>query len=198
MLSQPFAPPSYPYFKGRSIGRRFAFVEAKKQILFKNGTLTAVSPREFLEVVVLPNRRELHENCADLRRAYNAIASIDALAAHVYFWLTTNAPTTVTHLKSDSAYREELAGKDPNFRLLRDIAKAQKHVVLNRGNPQVTEASQLTSRPTGWGHGRFGQGRFGGPPQVVVEIGPGSFEYAETILDQALGLLIAEMDAAGI
>ena len=105
-----------------------------------------MTPREFLEVVVAPNINDFHSNFADMRHAHNAINTVDALAAHLYVWATENNPNAVADSKCDSAYRAKLAASDKDFALLRDIAKAQRHVRLEKANPQVKRADQVTSR----------------------------------------------------
>src|SRR3989454_4985189 len=80
-------------------------------------------PREFLDQVVRPNVAEFHANYGSLRHGYNAVAAADALVAHI-FWYIRNAPAQ----GDDTAYRATLASQNHDFRLLRDIAKAQKHV----------------------------------------------------------------------
>ena len=62
-----------------------------------------------------------------------------------------------------------------------------------RRKPEVTKAAQVVARPLGFGEGGFGQGRFGGPPQVVVAMDSEDVRYAEQIVIAALGLLEAEM-----
>ena len=148
-------------------------------------------------MVVRPNFDEFHNNFADSRRAYNAIAAADALAAHLYVWAKTNAPNKVATAGDDSAFRAVLANRDHNFSLLRDIAKALKHVRLTKGSPQVNSASQVVSRPIGYGEGGFGAGRYGGPEQVIVDIPQNGIRYIEEIVDQAVAFLEAEMTDMG-
>jgi hypothetical protein len=50
------------------------------------------------------------------------------------------APAEVAGIKNDSDYRATLAGRSPSFGLLRDIAKAQKHVRLTRHKPRIARA----------------------------------------------------------
>jgi hypothetical protein len=96
-------------------------------------------------------------------------------------------------LPDDTHYRGQLAGRSPDFRLLCDIAKAQKHVELVRGNPKVSTSAQVTARSIGWGEARWGEGRWGGPPQVVVRTDSGELRYVETIVAAALEVLETEM-----
>ena len=155
-----------------------------------------MTPRKFLDTIVRLDVADLHEKYDDLRKAQHAIASVDALAAHMFVWAKTNKPAAVP-MGDDSAYRQQLAVAHPVFGLLRDIAKAQKHVHLTRHNPQVTDVSQVTSRTIGWGEGGYGEGRYGGVQQVVVDIAPDKFSYVEAVVDEALAVLESEMAVLG-
>src|SRR5690349_18817708 len=108
-----------------------------------------MTPRKFLEAVVRPNVDEFHNHYADMRHAHNAVSTIDALAAHLYVWAKKNGAPSIASIQNDSRFRSELAARNPDFALLRDIAKAQKHVYLTQHNPQVTRADQIVSRPIG-------------------------------------------------
>ena len=48
-----------------------------------------MTPSEFLQTVVRPNVVEFNTEYGDVRRANNAVASVDALAAHIYVWCKT-------------------------------------------------------------------------------------------------------------
>ena len=157
-----------------------------------------MTPREFLETVVRPNMEDFNANYGSVRHAHNAVAAVDALAAHLYQWCETNAPSEIAGVSDDTLYRARLAQSSPDFHLLRDIAKAQKHVHLNRGAPKVTTAAQVTARSIGWGEARWGEGRWGGPPQVVVTTDGGELRYVEQIVAAALTVLETEMSRLGI
>jgi len=89
-----------------------------------------MGPREFRDTIVIPNVEEFRANFSEVRRAFNAAMALDALSAQIYIWCIVNAPDKVAGIKDDTRYREWLAQQDPDFRLLRDFAKAQKHVHL--------------------------------------------------------------------
>jgi hypothetical protein len=55
------------------------------------------------------------------------------------------------HGRDDLEYRSELAKQHSEFALLRDIAKAVKHVRLVRGSPQTSRGDQMEVRSLGWG-----------------------------------------------
>ena len=51
-----------------------------------------MTPGEFLQTVVRPNMEEFNADPGNVRRAYNAVAVVDALAAHIYMWCKTTVP----------------------------------------------------------------------------------------------------------
>lgn len=157
-----------------------------------------MTPREFLEEVVKPNVSDFHGQFDSLRLAYNAIASVDSLAAHIFTWCKANTHPSVLGVADDTVYRGNLAVMNSDFSLLRDMAKAQKHVHLTRGTPLVTDESQLASRTIGFGEGGFGEGRWGGVEQVVVDISGSDFRYVESVTDAALAFLESQMGSLGI
>jgi hypothetical protein len=114
-------------------------------------------------------------------------------------WCKTNAPSEIAGLNDDSHYRGRLAGCSSDFRLLRDIANAQKHVELDprKGAKRVvTKSAQVTTRPVAYGERPYGDRRYGGPPQVVVRTDSGALRYVEQIVAAALAMLEAEMGTA--
>src|SRR5579859_7128759 len=50
-----------------------------------------MTPRQFLNDIVCPNVKDFHDNYDNLRYAYNAIAAVDSLAAHLYVWANNHA-----------------------------------------------------------------------------------------------------------
>jgi hypothetical protein len=169
---------------------RLGVIEQKQAHDFEIVTMT---PRQFFEQIVRPNLAEFHADDSDMRHAYNAAAAVDALAAHIFVWCTAHATAEVAGLKDDSHYRAKLAAAHDDFRLLRDIAKAQKHVRLTQGTPAITGAAQISTRPVGFGEGPFSHGRYGGPPQVVVDIDATTMRYVGQIVDNASRFLESEM-----
>ena len=156
-----------------------------------------MGPQEHLEKIVRPNLSDLQANFADLRHAFNAVAAVDAFAGHLYWWSRSHASHEVRGIENDSAYRYRLAQANKDFRLVRDIAKAQKHVRLIQGSPEVSAAAQIENRTLGWGQATWGEGLWNGPPQVVVETNVGEFCVLEPILVRALEFLEGEMARLG-
>ena len=157
-----------------------------------------MGPREFRETVVAPNVREFRNYYGDLRHAFNAVAAVDALAGHIFLWCQINSPSMVVGLKDDGAYKTTLANADVDFRLLRDVAKAQKHVHLTQWAPLVTKSAQIQPVSLGWGQARWGEMRWGGPPQVVVVTNAGENRTVEFLVGRGLDVLDREMTRFGI
>jgi hypothetical protein len=154
-------------------------------------------PREFLNEIVQPNVEEFYINIGSKRHAFNAIAAVDSLAAHIYIWCKGNAPKVIADIRHDSAYRERLAEQSPDFRLLRDIAKAQKHVYLEYGKPKVTTAAQVTTR-FGWDEATWDQDEWDKQPHVVVTTDDGHQRYVTQIVAASLAMLETEMVSLGV
>ena len=113
----------------------------------------AMTPRDYLEQIVRPNLADLADNYGDIRKAMTAVHSADALAAHIFHAV---GGRIVTGAANDTAYRKLLAGENGEFRLVRDLAKAAKQVVLHRGKPLVSTADQIVSQGLSWGEARWG------------------------------------------
>jgi hypothetical protein len=156
-----------------------------------------MDPRQFLSTIVEPNITELSTNGGDVRRAYNAVFAVDALAAHLYSWAKSHAPTHVHAYSDDTRFREALAQRNTEFQLVRDLAKALKHVELLRGNPQVKGASQMGAETLGFDVGRFDEARYDAPAQIVVTTDLGEKRVVEAVLQNSLKFLNAEMRGSG-
>ncbi|MDX8462368.1 hypothetical protein [Mesorhizobium humile] len=72
--------------------------------------------------------------------------------------------------RNDSYFRQRIADGCDAFRLIRDLAKANKHAELVKHKPLVSSSDQAISKPMGYGLGRYGKGRFGGVPQMMIRL----------------------------
>lgn len=154
----------------------------------------------FRKQIVAPNLEEMIKDFGNIRLATNCILSIDALAAHI-FYLEGASFTD----RDDTAYRERLAKKNNDFRILRDVAKGIKHCKLERGQPLITGSASVGSR----GIGSVGSGIWeddevwndeahwnDGPEellQVVVDLFDGNVRTLEAIAISAVDLLDQEL-----
>lgn len=155
------------------------------------------NPRYFLEKVVSPNLAELTADYASEQKAFNAAASVDSLVAALFHWCEEKRLKRVAGIKDDSHFREQLARENPDYALLRDVAKAFKHVELRRGTPLVSSSGQVEARGLGWGEGAWGEARFGGSVQVVVTTDAGDVRVLDSVINNALAFIENEMKAAG-
>jgi hypothetical protein len=157
-----------------------------------------MTPREFLEQIVRPDIDAFHADYGNIRLAYHAVTSVDALAAHLFQWCRVNNPSATLGAGDDSLFRYHLAQKDKDFALVRDLAKAQKHVEITKTATAVSSQSQVVARGVGYGEGGYGTGRYGGPIQAIVTTNAGELKYLEGAVDAARDFLEREMSAAGV
>jgi len=139
-----------------------------------------IDARKFNEEIVKPTLAEFDAEFSSLRRAFLAVAVVDALAAQIYAQAVENDIDPFEFLgwhkegkpknPSDSAFRHRIAEICTGFQIIRDVAKANKHALLTLGQPLVKRSDQTVSKAKGYGLGRFGEGRYGGVDQVVVQI----------------------------
>jgi hypothetical protein len=66
--------------------------------------------------------------------------------------------------------------------LLRDVADAFKHHKLDRPNATVAGAEAIIMMGTGWGKLRYGEGKWGGTEQVIVERKSGDQRALSSVL----------------
>jgi hypothetical protein len=148
--------------------------------------------------VVLPNVSEQAANQSDGRLAFNAVCSVDALAAHIFFWCRTHVPDSVKDYKNDSVFRNHLSDRNTSFRILRDLANAQKHVTLIYKDPLIKAADRISERMLGWDEATWDEGYWDGVSQIVVETVVGELKVVSTAVQEALEFLKSEMDCLGI
>lgn len=166
-----------------------------------------MTPTEFKEQFVLPNIADMKADVGNIRLAYNCVFTLDAFAAQIYTWGKSGPGSKIT-ARDDSAYRGQLARKNADFRLVRDIAKAMKHVELTRParkKPVITKSSEIKAKPIGvLGSGKWDdealwhdEARWNsGPdplPQVGVTDANGKFRTIERLVDNSLRFLENEL-----
>jgi hypothetical protein len=78
--------------------------------------------------------------------------------------------------------REPRAAIPDDVALLRDIAEAFKHYKLDRRSATVTDASSIAAISTGYGVARWGEGKWGGVEQVIVERKDGDKRALSSVL----------------
>jgi hypothetical protein len=78
--------------------------------------------------------------------------------------------------------REPAAPPFDDVALLRDVADAFKHYKLDRPSATVSGADAIVTLGTGWGKLRWGEGKWGGIEQVIVERKDGDQRALSSIL----------------
>ena len=124
----------------------------------------------------------------EIRLAMNAAVALNQMADHYWHGYASVDPGRVFNTSSAGAFRAELAKRNPEFALLRDVAEAHKHVKLDRPGRAVTSAQQSSVGTTGFGEAGFGEGPFGGGPSIVVVLDDGSKRYLSAVADEVLKL----------
>ncbi|WAJ30626.1 hypothetical protein [Antarcticirhabdus aurantiaca] len=156
-----------------------------------------MTPREFLRLVVRPNVAEAEADVSDVRLTYNAVMAVDALAAHVFHWCKKHDPERVRGLVDDTWFRAECGKNRANVQMLHDLAKASKHVELERGKPTIKTFADVQPRGFGYGEGVYGGGPYGGGDQVSVMVDGAKIQVG-WLMRQTIDFYVAEMDAAGV
>ncbi|WP_395173261.1 hypothetical protein [Roseibium alexandrii] len=160
--------------------------------------------RQFNDQIVGPTLAEFDKEFSCIRRAFLAVAVVDALAAQIYAQAVENNINPFDFLgwhedgdpsyPNDSNFRDRIAENCTGFRFIFDVAKANKHAVLTRGKPTVKRADQVESKPKGFGLGRFGEGRSGGVHQVIIRFDDGEEVYLEHQILEAHDTLLNLVD----
>jgi hypothetical protein len=116
-------------------------------------TPITLTPRTFFESVIKPNADELSKHHNDMRLAINAFLTADAFFGILYAELRSKNEPTVAHLADDDKYRDDLAGRSRNYRILRDVAFSIKHGELFRGKKPrlVKNVGQIQTAIAGFG-----------------------------------------------
>jgi hypothetical protein len=126
-------------------------------------------------------------NEQDLRLAKVVAVSINHMADHYFHSYPVGDPKLLG-ASTVRALRTELRRREPAFALVNDVADAQKHVELDRGNRQITSTDQTSVRSLGYGEGAYGEGRYGGVPEVVVELDSGDKRHFSALVDATLAM----------
>jgi hypothetical protein len=123
---------------------------------------------DFFDTHVVPAVEEWEKSPTDIRFAMSAAVALNQMADHYWHGFSPTDPTRVFGVANVKSFRAELAKRNDQWSLVRDVAEAHKHVKLSRPVRAVTSAGQALVAPTGFGVGGFGTGPFGGAPSVII------------------------------
>jgi hypothetical protein len=146
-------------------------------------------PRRFFERHVRPNYEEWLASPLNERLAKNAVADTNNMAARVFHYWRDRDPGQLYGATDEGRYRNELAIRECNdFALVRDVAEAHKHVTLTRKSRKVTRSDQTTPGATAWGEVGYGEGVYGGGPQLVVTLDNGTKRPLTAIVGNVISM----------
>ncbi len=159
-----------------------------------------IDAKQFNREIVEPTLAEFDKEFSDLRRAFLAVAVVDALAAQIFEQANEQGINPFDLLEPheegdppkprDDEFRKRIAQNCHAFSIIRDVAKANKHAILIQWNPEVKRSDQIVSKAIGYGRGEFGRGRYGGETQVMVQLNDGREIHLESRLHDAHATLL--------
>jgi len=160
--------------------------------------------RQFNEKIVKPTLAEFDSEFSCIRRAFLAVMVVDALAAQIYAQAVEHDINPFDLLgwhgecgpknPDDGTFRHRIAQDCTGSQIIFDVAKANKHAALTRGKPLIKKSDQTVSKSKGYGLGRFGEGRYGGVEQVLVQLDNGEEIYLEHQILEAHATLMNLVD----
>lgn len=133
--------------------------------------------QQFLDSHVVPNHDSWLVHPTDLRFAMNAVVSLYHMTDHFWHKSSPSEPDRVFGIESPGQFRKELARRDNQYSLLRDVAEAHKHMQLDRSTRSIREARQTAVGSTGFGEAGYGTGPHGGGPSIDVELDDGTKQH---------------------
>lgn len=93
-----------------------------------------MTPEQYLEAFVEPNRWDCHETPGDIRRAFNAAVSASHLADHYFTFYKRHNPEKVLPFDTLGRFVQYLVAQtNGSFRDIRSISNAYKHLYNSDG-----------------------------------------------------------------
>lgn len=129
-------------------------------------------PQIFFDEHVKPPFEEWVADELSEWKAKATIANLDIMAETCFRYWQSNDATKVRSVNSPRQYREYLVQSEcVDFGLVWDIHDAHKHIELTQdrsGGRKVKRSDQTGVESLGWGVARWDEGKWDGPPQLVV------------------------------
>jgi len=136
----------------------------------------------FFDTHLIPNYKEWEANTLNLRLAMNASLSLFHMADHFWHSFCGSDPDRVFNEKNFRGFHNRINNECKNFRLLRDVANAHKHMKLDRSNRAITLSEQTSLRNPGYGESGYGSGPYGGGLSIVIILDDGTQRHLADIL----------------
>lgn len=147
------------------------------------------SPRAdtFFDDHVIPNLREWSSLPTAYSRAMNLAICLNHLADH--YWrehqMDLSKPLNAVNFRD---FRDRLVRLTPEYGLSRDVADAHKHFKLDGADRNITHATQTAIGAMGWVEARWGEGTWGGTPEVIVTLDDGSKHHFSTAVAKVVSM----------
>jgi hypothetical protein len=132
--------------------------------------------REFFDEIVTPDFHDFLADTASLRKAFHCALSL----YHLHEWVFADHGSQL----GDASARDfdrRLCSQSTDFQLIRDIANAAKHMVLNRDPQRLTHSANVEIQSTAFGEGAYGQGPYGGGKRARAHVGPTTYEELDAV-----------------
>ncbi len=143
------------------------------------------SAQTFYDVVVVPNVDAQHQDTSSYRHAFNAIASLDD---YVGIWALELLRSRKTSSKEE-AFRDFVASRCEEYRILRDMAYSLKHGELTGGKARlVKEAERLHKQGPAFNPAAFSSA-FATDPVICVRVEDGRVLSVWRLLSRATSTL---------
>jgi hypothetical protein len=142
---------------------------------------------DFLASDLSPSVERWRADETNLGLAKLAAVNLNQMVDH-YFHSFPAGDAKLLGAASTGALRSELRSRYPSFALIHDVADAHKHVQLDRPSRQLTSTDQTSVRPLGYGEAEYSGGRYGGPPEVVVELDSGVKRHFSMLVNDTVDM----------
>lgn len=134
---------------------------------------------EFMRQHVLPALADWERDEMSEQRAMSLAVNLNQMAD--YFWHSFQHDSAkILRTSNVGSFRKALRASNRHFALVNDVADAHKHFKLSRDDRYLTSAGQIVIAPMGWGEAKFGEGKWGSPPEVVVTYDDGTKHHFST------------------
>jgi hypothetical protein len=136
-------------------------------------TVSNDSPRYFFDTFLEPNYRDWLVDTDNIRLAMNAAVSANQMADWCLIYWSNHDRSKVGNVapgkRGPDRYRKFLVSNVcSDFSVIRDVADCHKHLRLENPNARITSATNVREGSLGWNEARWGEGKFGGTPQLIV------------------------------
>jgi hypothetical protein len=152
------------------------------------------NPQEFFENIVKPSYQGRLLDPLIEWKAKAAVSNADTMAERVFVYWNTREQAQVAGAKSAYQYRVHLRERVcPDFGLVWDLHDGHKHMIVSRGNRQVTSATQTGVAQI---EGEYGEGLLGGGDQIVIELDDRSKRALSGVMQNVMAMwnkLLADM-----